>query len=83
MGVGSLWLGRQGNTKHEQPLKVQALGQSNTLKLFCFGDVTTMTFHIAINNVIFIWEEDDDLHLGRIDHCVNHIDTTMCGSLNF
>jgi hypothetical protein len=48
---------------------VQALNQSNTLKLFCFGDAITMAFHIAINNAIFIWEEDDDLPLGRIDHC--------------
>ncbi len=69
MGASSLWLGRQGSTKHEQPLKVQALGQSSTLKLFCFGDVVVMAFHIAINNASFIWEEDDDLHLGRIDHC--------------
>ncbi len=68
MGVGSLCLGRQGNIDHEQPQKVQALGQSNTLKLFCFGDAIAMAFHIAINNAIFIWEEDDDLHLGRIDH---------------
>jgi hypothetical protein len=67
VGVGSLWLGRQGSTKHEQPQKVQAFGQSNTLKLFCFG--ATMAFHIAINNAIFIWEEDGDLHLGMIDHC--------------
>jgi hypothetical protein len=48
---------------------VQVLGQSSTLKLFYFGDATTMAFHIAINNVIFIWEVNDDLHLGRIDHC--------------
>jgi len=27
-----------------------------------------MAFHIATNNAIFIWEEDDDLHLGRVDH---------------
>jgi hypothetical protein len=69
VSVGSLWLGRQGSTKHEQPQNVQAFGQSSTLELFCFGDATTMAFHIAINNAIFIWEEDDDLHLGRIDHC--------------
>jgi hypothetical protein len=69
MGAGSLWFGRQGNTKHEQPQKVQTFGQSNTLKLFCFSDVVAMAFHIAINNVIFIWEEDDDFHLGSIDHC--------------
>ncbi len=61
--------GRQGSTKHEQPQKVQALGQSITLKLCWFGDATTMAFHIAINNAIFIWEENDNLHLGRIDHC--------------
>ncbi len=47
---------------------MQALSQSNTLKLFCFGDTTTMAFHIVINNAIFIWEGDDDLHLGRINH---------------
>jgi hypothetical protein len=47
---------------------VQALSQSNTLKLFCFGDAVAMAFHIAINNEIFIWEGDDDLHLGKIDH---------------
>jgi hypothetical protein len=56
VGVGSFWLGRQGSTNHEQPQKLQAFGQSNTLKLFCFGDVATMAFHIVINNVIFIWE---------------------------
>jgi hypothetical protein len=43
---------------------MQALGQSNTLKLFCFGDAATMAFHVAINNATFIWEGDDDLHLG-------------------
>jgi len=69
VGADSLWLGRQGNTKHEQPQKVQVLSQCSTLKLFCFGDVIAIAFHIAINNVIFIWEKDDDLHLGRIDHC--------------
>ncbi len=69
MCVGSLWLGRQGSTKHEQPENVQALSQSSTLKLFCFGDATTMAFHITINNAIFIWEAYDDLHLGRIHHC--------------
>ncbi len=47
---------------------MQALSQSNTLKLFGYNDVTTMTFHITTNNAMFIWEEDDDLHLGRIDH---------------
>jgi len=47
---------------------VQALSQSNTLKFFGSSDVTTMTFHITVNNAMFIWEEDDDLHLGRIDH---------------
>jgi hypothetical protein len=47
---------------------VQALSQSNTLKLFSSSDVTTMTFHIIANNVMFIWEEDGDLHVGRIDH---------------
>jgi len=68
VGIGSLWLGRQGSTKHEQPQKVHVLGQSNTLKLFCFVDATVMAFHIVINNAIFIWVEDVDLHLGRIDH---------------
>jgi len=68
VGVGSLWPGRQGSTKHEQPRKVQALNQSNTLKLFCFSDATTTAFHIAITNAIFTWEKDDELHLGRIDH---------------
>jgi hypothetical protein len=57
VGVGSLWPGRQGSTKHEQLQKVQALNQSNKLKLFCFSDATTMAFHIAITNVIFIWEK--------------------------
>jgi hypothetical protein len=37
--------------------------------LFCFDDATSMAFHIAIINAIFISEKDDDLHLGRIDHC--------------
>jgi hypothetical protein len=81
VGVGSLWLGRQGSTKHEQPHNVQAFVQSSTLKLFCFGDVTTMAFHIAINNAIFIWEEDDDLHLGKIDHyqidMLSHVNCIM------
>ncbi len=27
-----------------------------------------MAFDIAINNEIFIWEGDYDLHLGKIDH---------------
>jgi hypothetical protein len=39
------------------------------LKLFCFNDAIAMAFHIAINIAIFIWEEDDDLHLGNINHC--------------
>jgi len=68
VGVGSLWPTRQGNTKQEQPQKVQAVNQSSILYLFCFSDATTMAFHIVITNAIFIWEEDDDLHLGRIDH---------------
>jgi hypothetical protein len=69
VGVGSLWPRRQGSTKHEQPQKVQALNQSSTLKLFCFDDATSMAFNIAITNAIFIWEKNDYLHLGRIDHC--------------
>jgi hypothetical protein len=69
VGASSLWCGRQGSTKHEQAQKVQALNQSNTLKLFCYGDATIMAFHVAANNAMFIWEEDDVLHLGRIDHC--------------
>ncbi len=68
MGVSSLWPGRQGSTKHERAQKVQAFSQSNTLKLFCSSDITALAFHIATNNAMFIWEEDDDLHLGRIDH---------------
>ncbi len=69
MGASSLWPGRQGSTKHERAQKVQVLSQSNTLKLFCSCDVAAMAFHIAANNAMFIWEEDDDLHLGRVDHC--------------
>jgi hypothetical protein len=46
---------------------VQAFNQSSGLKLFCYSDAITIAFHIVTNNVIFI-REDDDLHLGRIDH---------------
>jgi hypothetical protein len=39
---------------------VQALGQSNTLKLFYSSDAAAMAIHIAINNgkemMICIWE---------------------------
>ncbi len=69
MGGSSIWPGRQGNAKHEPAQKVQALSQSNTLKLFYSSDAATMAFHIAANNAMSIWEEDDDFHLGRIDHC--------------
>jgi hypothetical protein len=69
-----------GNTKHEQPQKVQTFGESNTLELFCFGDATITTFHVVINNATFIWEEDD-LHLGKIDYCQidlsSHVNCTL------
>jgi hypothetical protein len=54
VGASSLWLRWQGNTKHEQPQKVQAFNQSSILILFCFGGVATIAFHIAPTNAIFI-----------------------------
>ncbi len=72
MGGSSLLRERQGSTKHEQAQKLQAFNQSNTLNLFCFSDLAPMAFHIVTNSAMFIWEEDDDLHLGRINN--HHID---------
>jgi hypothetical protein len=54
MGASSIWPGRQGNGKHEQAQKVQALSQSNTLKKIYSSDATTMAFHIAANNAMSI-----------------------------
>jgi hypothetical protein len=43
-----------------------------------------MAFHIAINNEIFIWEGDDELHLGKIDrHQINLSSHMNCISFFF
>jgi hypothetical protein len=54
--------------KHQARATIEGANSQliRTLKLFCVTNATTMAFHIV--NVIFIWEKDDNLHLGRIDH---------------